>query len=597
MSPMFRAAHLSSFLMFLVAIVATSAIAFGEPDPNYKPEELAGASCNQDVQALAADGGIYTLIYRPVFGAGVQNGIVRHRADGSIDKNWGANGEVKLPATVSQLQTIEDGGLYAIGTSISRYQRDGMRDSLFGVSGLSDLIVPTGSSLRGTAQQADGSLVTLASSDTGRVFIRTNSRGVRDASFGHGGIFSIPFNTVPAEAIIYAWSVKTDGSLELAWYQKSSAVPLQLQFSVKRLRNDLSAADSDFDAGGRLVPRQGVADWLSPVARVQADGALLLATYDCLDTTCDEPLIAVRRYAAAGNVDTGYGAGGKTVFRLLPGERDPRSRATPSQMWLGKDGKLTILMTGVRQFGSFGFSLTGILAYRLNVDGTLDATFENGKPTLNVDSTMFLQLDDGSLVRPRSNATDTGCAPRKYLTDVPRTAAVAVEYFSALLDRYFITAHEFEKVFVDNGMAGDWRRTGQSFGAFSIEVSAPGTAPVCRFYSGTNGGPVSHFYSAEKFECDILARLEAQTPADKPAWRFERDAFRITVPIAGNCPANLTPLYRLYNNGAAQGKGSNHRYVSDLVLLASMQAKGWISEGVRMCMPPASRSDRTRELY
>jgi hypothetical protein len=307
-------------------------------------------------------------------------------------------------------------------------------------------------------------------------------------------------------------------------------------------------------------------------------------------------MIAVRRYDAFGNVDTGYGAGGKTSFRLLPGERDPRSQASATQMWLGSDGKLTVFMRGARQFGSFGFSLSGILAYRLNVDGNLDKTFENGKVILNVDVATFLQLDDGSLLRP-AYPGNAGCASQKYLTDKPRTAAVIAEYHSPALDRYFITAHEFEKVFVDTGMAGDWRRTGQSFGAFSIDASTPGTSPVCRFYSGTNGGPVSHFYSSEQFECDILARIEAQTPADKQGWRFERSAFRITVPISGNCPANLTPLYRLYNNGAALGKASNHRYTTDLAILAEMQGKGWISEGVRMCMPPATRSDRQHEFY
>ena len=57
-------------------------------------------------------------------------------------------------------------------------------------------------------------------------------------------------------------------------------------------------------------------------------------------------------------------------------------------------------------------------------------------------------------------------------------------------------------------------------------------------------------------------------------------------------PPNLTPLYRLYNRGAELGKDSNHRYTTDLGILAEMQAQGWASEGVHMCMPPASRSDR-----
>ena len=576
-----------SALPLLFATIVPTALAFGEPDLTYKPESLLGASCTLDVQALATDGDVYTLSSR-LIGTSSQNGIVRHRADGSINRNWGTRGEVIATDRVAQLHLAGDGGLLAIGASISRYQRDGKADLSFGNAGNSDTILPNWSYIfRGAAQQADGSIVTLSSSDHAREFIRTNSRGLRDTSFGIGGIFSIPFSSVPADARIYAWSVKLDGSVELAWYQKVPGVTVPPQLVLKRFSNVLPDSDPDFNPGARRVPRQGVADWLSPLAKVQADGALLLATYDCLDESCVEPLVAVRRYDALGNVDTGYGTGGKTSFRLLPGERDPRSVATATQMWLGNDGKLTIFMRGNRQFGSFGFSISGILAYRLNIDGSLDNPFDNGKVILNVQSATFLQLDDGSLLRPRPYSADAGCAPQKYLTDTPRAAAVAIEYYSPALDRYFITAHEFEKVFVDTGMAGNWRRTGQSFGAFSIDASMPGTASVCRFYSGANGGPVSHFYSAEKFECDILAHLEVQTPADKPAWRYERDAFRVTVPVDGMCPANLTPLYRTYNNGAALGKGSNHRYTTDFAILVEMQGKGWINEGVRMCLPPA----------
>ena len=84
-------------------------------------------------------------------------------------------------------------------------------------------------------------------------------------------------------------------------------------------------------------------------------------------------------------------------------------------------------------------------------------------------------------------------------------------------------------------------------------------------------GPDSHFYSAEKFECDILSQLEAQAPFGQRAWRFERNAFRVTVPTGGACPTNLTPIHRLYN-GATRGKDPNHRYVSSSALNDAMQA-------------------------
>ena len=592
MSRFFRPAPLSAVLAFVAAIVVTPAFAYGELDTTYKPEGLIGASCHLDVQAVVDDGSIYTLIRRDIYGAGSQNGIVRHRADGSINKTWGTGGEVSAPNYVAQLVPAADGGLFVIGSQIWRCQRDGSLDPSFGSFGVSDVIIPSGSNLGTVALQPDGSIVAFTYSNAGRVFVRISPRGIRDTSFGLGGYFSIPFAAVPDDVGIYAWSVEADGSLQLALVKEKSAVPLQFQFEIKRFRKDLSIADPNFDAGGRLVPRQGVADWLSPLVKVQADGALLLASRDCLTAACSEPVIAVRRYDAFGNVDSGFGEGGKTVFRLLPGENDPRSYATTTMLLLGPDGKMTVLMRAQRQFGSFGINATGILAYRLNVDGTLDTAFENGKQIRAQQFATYLQLDDGRLLRPGS--ANGGCAPQKYLTDTPRTAAVVVEYYSQKLNHYFVTAHEHEKDILDRGPAANWKRTGLVFGAFSIGAPMPGTSPVCRYYGGANGGPNSHFYSAEKFECDILASIEAQTAPDKPAWRFEREAFRITVPVDGTCPPNLTPLYRLYNRAGEPGRDRepNHRYTTDFTIHAEMQAQGWVSEGVHMCMPPASRSDR-----
>jgi hypothetical protein len=159
-----------------------------------------------------------------------------------------------------------------------------------------------------------------------------------------------------------------------------------------------------------------------------------------------------------------------------------------------------------------------------------------------------------------------------------------VEYYNPTLDHYFLTAHEHEVAFVDQGNAGaDWKRTGHVFGAWNIETFIEGAETVCRYYGDLKGGPNSHFYSAEKFECDALQALDNATPLGKPAWRFERDAFRIAIPANGKCAPNLTPIYRLYNDGSAKGFDSNHRYVSSLALYAEMQAKGWVAEGLHMC--------------
>jgi hypothetical protein len=77
--------------------------------------------------------------------------------------------------------------------------------------------------------------------------------------------------------------------------------------------------------------------------------------------------------------------------------------------------------------------------------------------------------------------------------------------------------------------------------------------------------------------------MELATPVGKPAWRYERDAFRITAPVDGACPANLTPVTRFYNGKQGGVDGPNHRYVTRQVDIDAMTKRGWFNEGVRMC--------------
>jgi len=46
------------------------------------------------------------------------------------------------------------------------------------------------------------------------------------------------------------------------------------------------------------------------------------------------------------------------------------------------------------------------------------------------------------------------------------------------------------------------------------------------------------------------------------------------------------PLLRAYNNGFARGRDGNHRYTTDSSVYQDMLNKGWIGEGMVMCLPP-----------
>lgn len=124
-----------------------------------------------------------------------------------------------------------------------------------------------------------------------------------------------------------------------------------------------------------------------------------------------------------------------------------------------------------------------------------------------------------------------------------------------------------------------WRRTGNTF-------KSGGYVSACRFYGGRNGGPNTHFYSADDKECEALKQY--------PFLSYEGQTFAVNVPIAAQasnapatCPVASKPLYRLYNNASAStGKFvSNHRYVTQRSDVSAAVAQGWLDEGMVMCVP------------
>jgi Repeat of unknown function (DUF5648) len=124
-----------------------------------------------------------------------------------------------------------------------------------------------------------------------------------------------------------------------------------------------------------------------------------------------------------------------------------------------------------------------------------------------------------------------------------------------------------------------WQRTGKAF-------KSGGYVSACRFYGGKNGGPNTHFYSADDKECAALKAI--------PTLSYEGQTFAVNVPMPGSnadgskpCPLASKPLYRLYNNASAPGKNyvSNHRYVTERTDVAAATAQGWVDEGQVMCVP------------
>jgi len=157
--------------------------------------------------------------------------------------------------------------------------------------------------------------------------------------------------------------------------------------------------------------------------------------------------------------------------------------------------------------------------------------------------------------------------------------AMAIEYYHAAFDHYFVTAIAGEITKLDNGTFVGWARTGKQFKVY-IGAGA-GLSGVCRFFSTSFNPKSSHFYTASASECTVVK-------ANKD-WLFEDTVFFVPSPNAdGSCAAGSVPVYRLYNNG--QGAAPNHRFTVEMAVRNDMiQNKQWIPEGlgigVTMCAP------------
>jgi hypothetical protein len=173
-------------------------------------------------------------------------------------------------------------------------------------------------------------------------------------------------------------------------------------------------------------------------------------------------------------------------------------------------------------------------------------------------------------VGPSSNGRAGGIC----FTNPPAVKVTLTEFFHAGLGHYFLSSSEAETRSIESGAAGPgWQRTGETF-LTTVYDSCYGMKPVFRFYGARQN---SHFFTVDAGECGGVRRVD-------PGWQYEGVAFGATMPADGRCDFG-TPLYRLYNKRAAQND-SNHRFTTRTAVRDEMVARGWVSEGVAMCLYP-----------
>ena len=182
------------------------------------------------------------------------------------------------------------------------------------------------------------------------------------------------------------------------------------------------------------------------------------------------------------------------------------------------------------------------------------------------------QLGDGTKINRPIPVTASG------LSGAVANPTTVFEFYHPSLDHYFITWLPSEIAILDSGMPGNgWIRTGYAFNAYTSAQAD--TSPVCRYYIPPGLGD-SHFFGRGMTECNA-------TGQKNPSFVLEDPAFmHMHLPAAGTCPANTTPVYRVFSNRP----DANHRYMIDVALRVPMVKNGWLAEGdgpdlVVMCAP------------
>jgi len=319
----------------------------------------------------------------------------------------------------------------------------------------------------------------------------------------------------------------------------------------------------------------------------------------------------------------GFGGslGGETLL-LMGGARLTTSLGLASKPVMVKDARLKAAVGYVPYFGqtflpAFGRDQQGLddvtLPY-LAISGTLDTVAPLAATAIGMDrlqstrqlvalegvthgfdrpsspdiftwSLTFLggYVQDDPILRARSARMTqvAGGGADTLLLDYAKPSApspderIAVEFYNASLDHYFITAEPDEAAMLDAGvLVPGWRRTG-----FDFKVHAPDSSSgvaACRFFGTPGIGPNSHFFTIDAAEC---AKVR-----NDPFWTFESLAFRADPPSGEDCPADRVPVIRLYNNG--KGGQANHRFLTSHSEIRDMLVQGWIREGAVFCALP-----------
>lgn len=299
---------------------------------------------------------------------------VRLNSDGSLDNSFGHDGVALVPASLDPedeayyvMAVQADGKVLSAqpglgGLKVERFNLDGTLDTTFGKGGAAALDVPISTDGMAIYATADGSIFVSLRGTSQAVVFKLDSSGEPAENFGVDGTLVLnPTGHYGTGNI--ATVVQPDGSVLLgSWLYAGSDGPHDPGdpvYAVQRLAAD-GNLDTAFGVDGVVYFDAALGLDYRAAITVQADGKIIIA-----GESSDNTAFNVLRLNADGSFDTSFSEDGKLTIQVPQGEKNYAHSAI-----VQPDGKILI---------------AGDVITRLNADGSLDTTFGSQDGQYHVD--------------------------------------------------------------------------------------------------------------------------------------------------------------------------------------------------------------------
>ncbi|HNB53255.1 MAG TPA: delta-60 repeat domain-containing protein, partial [Anaerolineales bacterium] len=211
-----------------------------------------------------------------------------------------------------------DGKMILVGSTdndfaLVRYTTAGNMDATFSGDGIvTTSIGALADAAYAVVVQPDGKILVAGSSDNGTFDVfalaRYTTSGTLDATFGTGGIVTTPIGG--ARAIASALVLQTDGKILVTGEANN-------HFTVVRYTSS-GALDSTFDGDGIATTSFGTRDQSTSLA-LQSDGKIVVFGMSDMGSEDD---FAVARFNSDGSLDFDFNGSGKITVSFTSGDND-----------------------------------------------------------------------------------------------------------------------------------------------------------------------------------------------------------------------------------------------------------------------------------